>query len=121
MANGTQSVTYSYDQINRLTKYTDALGKSETYTYNSYGDMVKKVDRNGITTNYTYDALHRLTKESVVKSGTTTANSYTYALTGQLVSESNGSTAKSYKYMKETTGKISDEEYITLGKERVVL
>ena len=76
--------------------------------------MVKKVDRNGITTNYTYDALHRLTRESAVKNGTTTANTYTYALTGQLVSESNGSTAKSYKYMKETTGRISDEEYITL-------
>ena len=57
--------------------------------------LAKKVDRNGITTNYTYDALHRLTRESAAKNGTTTANTFTYALTGQLVSESNGSTAKS--------------------------
>ena len=115
MANGTQSVTYSYDQLNRPTKYTDALGKSETYTYNSYGDMVKKVDRNGITTNYTYDALHRLTKESAAKDGTTTANSYTYALTGQLVSESNGSIAKNYRYLDDGSGKICTDEYIDLN------
>lgn len=115
MANGKQSVSYVYDQLNRPTKYTDALGKSETYTYNNYGDMVKKVDRNGITTNYTYDALHRLTKESAAKNGTTTTNSYTYALTGQLVWESNGSIAKNYRYIKTDVGKICSDEFIDLN------
>ena len=84
MANGTQTVKYAYDQLNRPVKYTDALGKSETYKYNNYGDMTLKVDRNGVTTNYTYDGLHRLTSEKAVKNGVTSAKYFTYALTGQL-------------------------------------
>ena len=40
MANGTQTVKYAYDPLNRPVKYTDALGKSETYKYNNYGETV---------------------------------------------------------------------------------
>ena len=107
------SVSYEYDQLNRVKKYTDALGKSETYTYSNAGDMTSKKDRNGLTTSYTYDALHRLTKESVTKDGKTNTNTYTYALTGQLVNESNGSTAKTYKYYKQGTA-INDDESVTI-------
>ncbi|MDO4299815.1 MAG: RHS repeat-associated core domain-containing protein [Clostridia bacterium] len=113
-ANGAQSVTYSYDWLNRPVKYTDALGKSETYTYNNYGDMIKKTDRNGITTNYTYDALHRLTQEKATKNNVTASNSYTYSLTGSLASESSGSVTKSYRYYKGDNGRICDEENVTV-------
>ncbi len=115
MANGTQTVKYAYDQLNRPVKYTDALGKSETYKYNNYGDMTSKVDRNGVTTNYTYDGLHRLTSEKAVKNGVTSAKYFTYALTGQLVWESNGSLAKSYSYAKDNLGKIYSDENYTLN------
>ena len=116
MANGEQTVKYAYDQLNRLVKYTDALGKSETYKYNNYGDMTSKVDRNGITTNYTYDGLHRVTSEKAVKNGVTSAKYFTYALTGQLVLESNGSFSKGYSYAKDKSGKIySDEQYTLNG------
>ena len=115
MANGTQTVKYAYDQLNRPVKYTDALGKSETYKYNNYGDMTSKVDRNGVTTNYTYDGLHRLTSEKAVKNGVTSAKYFTYALTGQLVWESNGSLAKSYSYAKDNLGKIYSDESYTLN------
>ena len=115
MVNGEQTVKYAYDQLNRPVKYTDALGKSETYKYNNYGDMTSKVDRNGVTTNYTYDGLHRLTSEKAVKNGVTSAKYFTYALTGQLVWESNGSLAKSYSYAKDNLGKIYSDENYTLN------
>ena len=35
--NGTQVHKYEYDSLNRVTKYTDALGNSETYTYDQSG------------------------------------------------------------------------------------
>ena len=78
--------------------------------------LLKKVDRNGITTNYTYDGLHRVTSEKAVKNGVTSAKYFTYALTGQLVLESNGSFSKGYSYAKDKSGKIySDEQYTLNG------
>lgn len=117
MANGTQTVSYAYDQLNRPTRYTDGLGMTESYVYNNYGDMTSKKDRNGITTNYTYDALHRKTKESVTKDGKTSTNSFVYGLTGQLVSETNGKFARSYNYYKDNSGLYSDEFFTLDGAE----
>ena len=114
MANGTQSISYQYDQLNRPIKYTDALGKSETYIYSNAGDMTSKKDRNGITTSYTYDALHRLTRESVTKDGKTDINTYTYSLTGQLITENNGNITKNYRYFKQGNY-INSDEYLDVN------
>ncbi len=50
MANGTQTVSYAYDQLNRPTRYTDGLGMTEStdksgnleksYEYNAFGNEV---------------------------------------------------------------------------------
>ena len=57
-----------------------------------------------------------VTSEKAVKNGVTSAKYFTYALTGQLVLESNGSFSKGYSYAKDKSGKIySDEQYTLNG------
>ena len=85
-AGGTQVHKYDYDVLNRITKYTDALGNSESYTYDSSMDMIKRTDRNGKNITYTYDGLHRMLTEKAEGA----ENSWTYGLTGGVLSETNG-------------------------------
>ncbi|MDO4301673.1 MAG: RHS repeat-associated core domain-containing protein [Clostridia bacterium] len=93
-AGGTQVHKYAYDALNRVTKYTDALGNSEAYTYDSNQDMIKKVDRNGKAITYTYDGLHRVLTEKAEGVN----NSWTYGLTGGVLTESNDNAVKTYTY-----------------------
>jgi RHS repeat-associated protein len=64
----TQTRSYAYDDLGRLTSETNPESAMTTYTYDtdttcgtSKGDLVKKVDAVGNTTCYAYDALHRIT------------------------------------------------------------
>ena len=95
IANDTDMVhKYTYDSLNRVTSYTDALGSSETYTYDNNQDMVKKVDRNGKAITYTYDGLHRMLTEKADG----VSNSWTYGLTGGVLTETNDNAVKTYTY-----------------------
>jgi RHS repeat-associated protein len=74
---GSQTRTYTYDGLSRLTSETnpETSNLATTYTYdydpggdscasgarNTPGDMLKKVDPNGHYTCYIYDKLHRVT------------------------------------------------------------
>lgn len=93
-AGGTQVHKYDYDVLNRITKYTDALGNSESYTYDSNMDMIKRTDRNGKNITYTYDGLHRMLTEKAEGA----ENSWTYGLTGGVLSETNSNAVKTYTY-----------------------
>jgi len=76
---GTQSRTYAYDGLSRLTSETNPEWGPGTanYTYDvacgtfaaSAGDLTTKVDNAGNTTCYGYDALHRVTDVMVYKAG----------------------------------------------------
>ena len=85
---------YEYDNLNRLTKYTDAMGYTETYEYDEYNDMIKKTDRNGNTITYTYDGLHRKLSEKA----SDVNNTWGYGLTGGVLRESNANEKISYTY-----------------------
>ena len=67
----TQTRTFSFDQLGRLTAETNPESGTTAYTFDSdatcgisEGDLVKRVDANGNTTCYAYDALHRVTQIS---------------------------------------------------------
>jgi len=83
---------YEYNELNKLTKMTDPMGKSETYKYDLNGNLIEKTDRNNSITSFTYDGLNRLLSRSV-KTTDGLGNalySYTYSLAGNKSSMSGG-------------------------------
>jgi len=74
-SSSTQTRTYVYDDLGRMTSETNPESGTTTYTYDTdstcgtaKGDLVKKIDAVGNTTCFTYDVLHRVT--STTYSGT---------------------------------------------------
>jgi len=81
---GTQSTSYSYDSLNRLTATTYPDTTSESYSYDNNGNVVSRVDRSSTRTTYRYDSLNRLT--NITYYGTrTNRDNYTYSADGELV------------------------------------
>jgi RHS repeat-associated protein len=126
----TQTRTYAYDDLGRLTSETNPESTTTTYTYDtdstcgtSKGDLVKKVDQVGNTTCYAYDALHRIT--STTYSGpyaTNTPNRYFVydAATVNSVAMANAKTrmAEAYTCVSPCSTKITDLgfSYTVLGQ-----
>ena len=59
-ANG-NTITYTYDALNRLVKKTYPDGSTIDYSYDAGGNLIGVTDAN-VDFNYTYDALNRLIK-----------------------------------------------------------
>ena len=97
---GYSTTQYTYDKYgNPLTK-TDPLGQSESNTYDLTGALLSHTDRNGNTATYTYDVRGRLLLQNVTTpsgEGNVT-NSYTYAVNGRKLSESNGVSTTNFVY-----------------------
>lgn len=103
---------------------TDPLGQAETYTYDINGNLLTKLDRNNAATAYTYDQTGRLTGVSVTKAGAQAPSdllSYTYARSGQKLSESNDAVTTSFQYdalgrmTRETTGNAVKDYAYNIG------
>ena len=94
------TTTYTYDRFGNALTVTDALNQIENYIYDMAGKLLQKTDRNGWVTTYTYDGLGRPLTQSV-NTGTTAKNvslSWTYTLTGNKRTESDGSFTTTYTY-----------------------
>ncbi len=72
-SSSTQTRSYAYDDLGRLTSETNPETGTTAYTYDTdatcgsyHGNLVKKVDNAGNATCYAYDALHHLTSATVV-------------------------------------------------------
>ena len=94
------TTTYTYDRFGSALTVTDALNQIESYIYDMAGKLLQKTDRNGWVTTYTYDGLGRPLTQSV-NTGTTAKNvslSWTYTLTGNKRTESDGSFTTTYTY-----------------------
>lgn len=86
--------SYEYDLNGNLTKYTDALGKSDSYTY-SFANLLTKITlRNGSVIQYEYDALGRCLKQSSADQQVT----FTYNNIGQLSSMEDDLGTVNYQY-----------------------
>ena len=75
-ANGV-SVSYAYDELNRLSSVTDERlqgNQTTTYTYDTAGNVATVTAPNGLQTKLNYDPLNRLTSLS------TPVSSYSYTL-----------------------------------------
>ena len=91
------TITYSYDNADRITKvdYSDTTTHDVTYTYDSLGRVLTRADASGTTTN-TWDALGKLRSTVNTAGGPTIA--YTYDLAGAVASETDGRGTTSYSY-----------------------
>ncbi|MBO6102755.1 MAG: hypothetical protein J6P03_05825, partial [Opitutales bacterium] len=77
----THTLSYAYDNNNRLISITDQQNRITTYSYDLNGNVVGKAHANGYEIAYTYDALNRLKSQS----GTLLDNQYYYDLGGNVV------------------------------------
>jgi RHS repeat-associated protein len=89
-ANGV-SVDYSYDTLSRLSTVTDnrlpAGSNTTTYSYDDVGNLAGYLYPNGVQTSYSYSALNRLTNVSTTKAAATLASfAYTLGAAGNRLS-----------------------------------
>jgi RHS repeat-associated protein len=84
-----KSVTYAYDNLNRLTSVTDWNGRVISYSYLKDSRPQSATYPNGMTVNYTYDNAGRQTGKTVKRSDNTIIASYNFILNdvGNIISE----------------------------------
>ena len=70
---GSQTRTFVYDSLSRLTKATNPESGTIAYTYDNNGNLTQRTDARSVVTGYTYDRLDRLTRRSYSYTGSETA------------------------------------------------
>jgi len=70
---GTQTRTFVYDSLKRLTSATNPESGTVSYQYDSNGNLVVKTDSRSVSTHFSYDVLNRLTRRWYNGSSATTA------------------------------------------------
>ena len=70
---GSQTRTFAYDSLSRLTSAANPESGAIAYTYDNNGNLTRRTDARGGVTAYTYDRLDRLTRRSYSYTGTSTA------------------------------------------------
>ena len=70
---GSQTRTFVYDSLSRLTKGTNPESGAIAYTYDNNGNLTQRTDARSVVTAYTYDGLDRLTRRSYSYTGSDTA------------------------------------------------
>ena len=70
---GSQTRTFVYDSLSRLTSAANPESGTIAYTYDNNGNLTQRTDARSVVTAYTYDRLDRLTRRSYSYAGTSTA------------------------------------------------
>jgi len=77
--------TYQFDELDRMTRYTNAYGKTVSYSYDEAGNKTSLTYPDNKTVNYTYDPLNRMSTVTDWLGGTT----YTYDADGNVTTITN--------------------------------
>jgi RHS repeat-associated protein len=59
LTQGSQTRTYSYDGMGRLTSHTLPESGTTSFQYNTYSQISRRTDARGVITTYTYDTMNR--------------------------------------------------------------
>ena len=70
---GSQTRTFAYDSLSRLTSASNPESGTIAYTYDNNGNLTRRTDARSVVTAYTYDRLDRLTRRSYSYTGSETA------------------------------------------------
>ncbi len=91
------TITYSYDNADRITavSYSDAGTHNVTYSYDANGRITQRIDGSGTTT-YSWDDLGKLLNTTNTAAGG--GEKYTYDLSGALASKTDTGGTTSYAY-----------------------
>jgi RHS repeat-associated protein len=109
ISQGSQTRTYTFDDLGRKTQETTPEAGTVSYQYNSYSKLTQRTDARGVVTTYSYDStLNRPTQISYNVSGTsavsTSSVSYTYGTStasynnGRLTQMTDGLGTESFTY-----------------------
>ena len=101
LANGdTETISYSYDALNRLSSVSNAAGTS-SYGYDAVGNRTSLTSANGASQTWAYDSCNRLTQTTIYNASGAVIQSFDYTLhaTGRRtqITENNGRTSD-YSY-----------------------
>jgi len=115
---GSQTRSFVYDSLKRLTSATNPESGTLTYSYDPAGNLVAKSDARGIATAYSYDALNRLKTKSY--SDGTPAVSYSYDTgvvkgIGRLTQVANANSVTNYSAYDEL-GRVTQSNQQTTGQ-----
>jgi RHS repeat-associated protein len=126
-----QTRSYAYDDLGRMTSETNPESGTTTYTYDtdatcgtSSGDLVKKVDAVGNIICFAYDALHRVTSSFVSSGGYQSSTPKKYfvydsaTVNSVVMANVKGRMAEAYTCVSPCTSKITDIgiSYTALGQ-----
>ena len=70
---GSQTRTFVYDSLSRLTSATNSESGAIAYSYDNNGNLTQRTDARSVVTAYSYDRLDRLTRRSYSYTGSDTA------------------------------------------------
>jgi RHS repeat-associated protein len=69
VSQGSQTRTFVYDSLKRLTSASNPESGTVSYSYDSNGNLTSKTDARSITSSFTYDALNRVITKSYSNDG----------------------------------------------------
>ena len=100
VAQGSQTRTFVYDSLKRLTSATNPESGQTSYTYDPNGNMLTREDARIITTTYSYDPLNRLLTKTY--SDGTPPVTFSYDQTGVTIGSWSSGT------LTNTTGRLTE-------------
>ncbi len=124
-----QTRTFAYNSLSRLTSATNPESGTISYVYDSVGNLTQKDDPRGVRTTFAYDALNRLTSRSYSTPSGTPSNyqaspTATYTYDGTNISNWKGRLTKVATSVSTTEytgfdilGRVTSHKQITDGTE----
>jgi RHS repeat-associated protein len=120
---GSQTRTFNYDDMGRLTSQVTPEAGSWSYTYNAFSQVLTRTDARGVVTTYQYDTLNRPTTVSynVGSTGVAATSSVTYAYgtdatqnnKGRLITVTDGPGSTGLTY--DVLGRVTQEQKVISG------
>ncbi len=120
VSQGSQSRSYAYDDMGRMTQEVTPEASTWNYTFNAFDQVATRTDARNVVTTYTYDTLNRLYTVSynVGSTGVPATNTITYTYGTNSTSNNNGrltnvtNTTASDALTYDTLGRVTQDDRV---------